>query len=340
MKHLFVVNPKSFLKESDMTDVINNIKDYFNSNSDEEYSVHISRYPRDAVRIVKKYIQKTDELVRVYAVGGDGILYDCLNGMAQFSGTQLAAIPYGISHDFCRVFGEGKEKIFRDIKLQTEAKTLPTDIIYLGHKYALSFCIVGLEAYAYYRYMELRKKLPFSSRKLFKTMILFGLFLAMFDKKVYSHYYEITIDGQNYNGEYMSLNISNGGYFVSDMAPAPMAHPGDGMLDVLLIKNVSRRSMLYAAGAYTKGKYFTFEEENEDRRQEQNIGHVNKEYEKYISHVRCKEIIIRSESSMHIRIDGEMHYDNYIHINVIPNAIEFAAPGGLSYTGRRDGYGK
>lgn len=338
MKHLFVVNPKSFLKETDMMDVIKDIRTYFDSNSDGGYAVHISRYPRDAIRAVKKYIQSTDDIVRVYAVGGDGILYDCLNGMAEFSGAQLATIPYGSFNEFCRVFGDGKEKIFRDIKLQTEAGTVPVDILYLGHKYALSFCVMGVEAFAYYRFLEIRKRLPLLPRKLYKAMLLLGSFLAIADKKTYARNYEITIDGQNYDGKYMAVNISNGGCYGGDMIPAPMAHPGDGMLDIIMIKNISRVRLLSIIDSYTKGKYYTFEAQTQDRRQEQGIGHVNNKYEKFIKHMRCKEIVIRSENPMHIMIDGEMHYDNYIHINVIPGAVEFAAPGGLSYAVRGEGY--
>jgi diacylglycerol kinase family enzyme len=142
MKHLFVINPVSFPKQSDMEAVIAEINRYFKV-SDGEYHIHISRFPRDGIRFVRKYIEAArDEMVRVYAVGGDGIVFDCLNGMSDQPNAQLAIVPYGMYSDFLRVFGEGSQvrDAFRDIETMATTGTMAVDVMSLGLRRTLSFC--------------------------------------------------------------------------------------------------------------------------------------------------------------------------------------------------------
>jgi hypothetical protein len=78
-------------------------------------SIHVSRYLRDAIGVISKYRSGVPEgaVVRVYAVGGDGILFDCLNGIVGLRGVELGALPYGNTCDFPRAFGEEALPLFR-----------------------------------------------------------------------------------------------------------------------------------------------------------------------------------------------------------------------------------
>jgi len=160
MKHLVIVNPKSFAKESGMLSVIADIRTYFKNAANADYTIYISRYPRDAIGVVNDFIKSANEIVRVYSVGGDGILYDCLNGLVGLPNAELAVIPYGKTDDFVRAFGEGKNKIFRDIKKQATANAIPTDIISIGNRYALNFCSAGFAPAVELKYDEMNKTYP------------------------------------------------------------------------------------------------------------------------------------------------------------------------------------
>jgi len=103
MRHFFVINPHSFKAyEKDMIQVLTEIESSFSGKDSDEFNTHISRYPRDAIAVVHRFIASCpgDETVRIYAVGGDGILFECLNGMVDFPNAELTSVPYGNANDF------------------------------------------------------------------------------------------------------------------------------------------------------------------------------------------------------------------------------------------------
>ncbi|MDR2304015.1 MAG: acylglycerol kinase family protein [Treponema sp.] len=102
--------------------------DQFETRIREEYDIRISRFPRHAIRTVWRYLTRAgpETNVRVYAVGGDGILFDCFNGLVGLPNAEFALIPRGRINDFVRSFGEGLADTFRDIPLLASAPTLPT----------------------------------------------------------------------------------------------------------------------------------------------------------------------------------------------------------------------
>ncbi|MDR0624169.1 MAG: acylglycerol kinase family protein, partial [Treponema sp.] len=108
MHHLFILNPKSFRRAREMDSLISSIDSYFKSVNQDNYKLYISRFPRDAIGAIRMFMAgiPEDSRVRVYAAGGDGILFDCLNGVVGFENAELAIMPFGITNNFVRSFGE------------------------------------------------------------------------------------------------------------------------------------------------------------------------------------------------------------------------------------------
>ena len=315
MKHLVIVNPKSFPKKAKMESVIFDIKVYFDSVS-ADYLVYVSRYPRDAMSVVKKYIQETDEIVRVYSVGGDGMTFDCLNGMMGFANAELAVIPYGTSNDFVRAFGENKAHIFRDIEKQATAGTILTDVISIGARSILNFASAGVEAGAVLKFFEVSQKHPGIAHVLGKSLYTACAPLAILDKRITYQKYEITIDGVNYDGNYASINIANSACYGGDKNAVIMAHPADGFFDIILTKSVSSLRLFSVILDYTKGNYYR--------------------YPSVFTHVRGKEVSIRSSSPLQLNTDGESYYDERLDAKIVPNAVKIVAPDNLQYVTRRE----
>ena len=313
MKHLVVVNPKSFDKESDMDSVVRDVRGYFDS-SNMDYFIHTSRYPRDGIRIVKQYVSESDTTVRVYSVGGDGILYDCLNGMMNLPNAQLAVIPYGTTNDFVRAFGENKQQIFRDIEKQARGAVVKTDVLSIGARYALSFCSVGVESASILKYYDIVDQHPRLTAVFGKHLFIAGAFLALLDENTVFQEYELVIDGVLHRGRFAGVNISNTGCYGGDKTPVPMAHPADGHLDVIIQKSVSRPVACAVIRGYTKGRYY--------------------KYPKIFSYIRAKEVLLRSDSRMCINADGEAYYGDRVEARILPEAVNIVAPEGLKYVRR------
>jgi diacylglycerol kinase family enzyme len=254
--------------------------------------------------------------VRIYAIGGDGILFDCINGAVDAPNAELVSVPYGRTNDYIRAFGEGKHDLFRNIDALIDEKiTLPTDLIYYGNNYAINFATVGLESTAIIRMHSLKKKYRKYLEKFpfiyFPLFFLSGL-IAIFDQKLIFQYYTVTIDGEDYSGNYATINVANGPCYGGNMYAVPTAVPDDGYLDVQLYKSQGTLKLLRHLPSYLYGKA----------------------PQKYRLLKRAKKIAIRSQSPLLIQLDGEILIDSAITLEVIPGAIRMVTVKGLRYEGR------
>ena len=320
MKHLFVINPRSFPVQAALDKIFKEIKDCFTDLEGEEFSILISRYPRNAISLIRKKMKefRSGEKVRVYAVGGDGILYDCLNGIIGLPNMELAAVPYGMANDFIRAFGEDKKATFRNIRLQVISPAIATDIIHCGDNYALNFCTVGMESDAIRTSLNIYDQLPRDFRKfhninyfVYITLFYFGGVVAAFNKKVQRQYYKINIDGEDFSGNYATINIANGPCYGGNMHPVITAMPNDGVFDVLFFKH---KSVLRTASLITK---FT-------------RGEFRRYPEDFILK-RLRRIEIQSEDPLLVDLDGEVFFDTSLLIEVMPQAVMVVAPGGIEF---------
>jgi diacylglycerol kinase family enzyme len=274
--------------------------------------VHISRYPRDAVAVVHRYIAKTpaDETVRVYAVGGDGILFDCLNGMADFKNAELTHIPYGKSNVFVRVFGKDAEKKFKDIRALINGTPHPMDIIHCGKNYALSHVAVGLEAQAVITANAfLRRHQSRWARHFIKRIYVLAGFFSVFNQDVMQQDYQLIIDGENATGRFFNINMANGACSAGDMVISPNAIPNDGLMNVQFAKRSNRPlSIFKAIPAYTRGNY------------------KNK---KFFRTQEAKEVTVTSKEPIRVHIDGEAFFTYKLRLKLIKHGINFVAPEGM-----------
>jgi diacylglycerol kinase family enzyme len=301
-----------------MNAFLSSVGHYFETAARAEYDIQISQFPRHAVQIVRRCtIAAEPELIRVYAVGGDGILFDCLNGIAGLPNAELAPVPCGHTNDFVRAFGEGLEGIFRNIPLLAEAPAIPTDMLYCGGNYALNLCTVGLESAAAFRAGAMQKNLRSwprffrNSSYVYNLIYYLGGFMVMFDKKTLMQEYNISIDGEDLSGAYAGINIANGPCYGGDKSAVVTAVPDDGFMDILMFKGNTALRGLRRVVPYTKGHYHRFPGDFTMR--------------------RGKIISIRSADPLMINLDGEMFLDTNITVELITGAVKIAAPNNISY---------
>jgi diacylglycerol kinase family enzyme len=322
-KHLFIINPVSFRSgEEDLDDFISRLKTQFETVIRTDYDIQISRFPRHAVLMTRRYIAQAgpETTVRVYAVGGDGILFDCLNGIVGLPNAELAPVPYGRTNDFVRAFGEGLDDTFRNIPLLAAAPAIFTDILHCGSNYALNLCTIGLESVANSRAVAIQKGLRAwprflrNSSQVYNITYNIGGIMVMFDKKLLTQEYEISIDGEDMSGAYANVNIANGPCCGGNKNPVVTAVPDDGLMDVLVFKSTGTFKGISRIVPYTKGHYDRFPGD--------------------FSLKRGKIISIRSRDPLMINLDGETFLDTNITVELIKGAVNIAAPGNLSYKQR------
>jgi len=313
MKHFFVINPHSFIATEGYQNVIAEIESCFVDGNSDDFRIHISRYTRDAIAVVHDYISSysTDELVRIYAIGGDGILFECLNGMVDFPNAELTSIPYGNANDFVRAFGEDAYHHFRDIKNLLCAPSRPVDIIHCGSNYALNGVNIGLVGQTI---IEAFKVFPHLSAKWLRKNISFAYTLCalkgLVNKALTSQYYTATVDGRDYSGKYCNIYIANHSCIGGDMTPSPYAIPNDGKLNVIFAKSLGTLSLAQKLGEYNKGKFEKFD---------------------FLFHSECNTMEIKSDRMLCVEMDGEGFYAHELVVKIIPNGVRVFAPQGLDF---------
>ncbi len=313
MKHVFVFNPKSFAQQTQMDYIVDTIGQYFRTQEKPNFSIQISHFPRDAIGIIKREVTASEEgeTVRVYAVGGDGILFDCLNGIVGLPNMELTSIPYGKTNDFIRSFGENKIQAFKNISSIVSAKPIPMDIISFGSNYAINTLTVGLESSSVVKMSRFSRRHPmFLNQFTFLYNIFFTMFgvIGAFDYRVLRQQYNIVIDSVDFSGEYSSINIANGPCYGGNKMAVPMARPDDGIFHTVLFKPIGALRTLMVLPHYLKGKPPS-----------------------NCKLVQAKKLEIRSKAPLQIQADGEIFFDTNITIEIKPGAVMFAAPDNISY---------
>ena len=332
MKHLFILNPRSFLNSQQMEGLVSRIHGFFRTAGSGDYMVHISRFPREAIGLIRSCAEtlsgKTG--LRVYAAGGDGILFDCLNGLMGlvyparrsgcFSGRlELAAMPYGRRNNFLRGFGKKGMLLFRDMALQYTSPAVPFDVIYDGNNFALSACVAGTEAVALSNTNKLQQWFENSGlvAKWFSIVFHGGFFYAgglkaCFNKKILQQRYEVTIDGGDFSGRYRCVNIANAPFYGGGKTPVRTAAPNDGLLNVLFARGRNTLRTILQAPLYLSGRF----EASDDF---------------YMR--RGKKIGIRSAAVVCYTLDDVVFFDSKLEIEALPGAVQFVDVTGRGYLG-------
>jgi diacylglycerol kinase family enzyme len=311
--HFFVINPHSFRTLKSIKRILTDLESCFSVGRRTEYKIYISRYSRDAIAAVHRYLVSVpaDEIVRVYAVGGDGILFDCLNGMVDFPNAELTSVPYGSANDFVRAFGENAYKAFRDLKKLTSAPSMPMDIIHCGTNYALLAVNIGIVGKTLIIANEfLRKSSSILVHRHVSNVYSFSAIKAIMDRKLVSQHYDVHMDGADISGHYGNIQIANTACDGGKYTPSPYAIPNDGWLDAIFIKSKNRLDAARVVLARNNGQFEKY---------------------KMCSYSRCREINVKSETPLCIQMDGEAMYAREISVKIIPNGIKIFAPEGIGF---------
>jgi len=312
MKHVFVFDPKAFYGQQwKMDNIQDSIGQYFRTQESPDFSIQFSRYRRNAMSIIHDESEKAQsgDIIRVYAIGGEEILFDCVNAVAHYPNMQIAIVPHGENNDFLKIFGENNIELFRDIPALVQSEALPTDAIRWGVNYALNSCYIGMNSIISKRIKDLKSSMNKTSFILFSK---FSSFLSKisssFNKEIAAREYKITVDDADYSGNYCLIHVANGPYHAGRITGVAEATPDDGLLDIALIRSSHPLGTLASINKYSKGKR-----------------------PKNCVLLQGKKIIIRSANHMWIQLDNEYIQDTGITLSAINHAVQVVTVNNLSY---------
>lgn len=303
MKHIFIVNPAAG-KGQAATHIVPQIEAYFKAHPELSYEVYTMKAQGDG----KTYVEnaaKTGEPLRFYACGGDGTLYEVVNGAYKYPNAAVGILPLGSGNDFARIFGKSDKLL--DIDAQVNAETRKFDLIDAGGHVAINQCSMGLDAevcakQAYF------KKLPGVGGEFAYTM---SLFYCLF-RRLKSDFKIVIDDDKVIEGRMLFALCANSRWYGGGYKGAPKALPDDGLLDFILVrKTVGRLKLAGLVGKYKRGEHLDWD---------------------FTDFVRGKKLQIFSKNPAAVNVDGECEYVTESTFRILPAALEVIMPDMESYT--------
>lgn len=304
MKHLFIINPAA--GSSDGTEKYRKQITSVCDLKGIDYRIEVSAAPGDCTRIAREAAQSGEEY-RIYSCGGDGTLNEVVAGVVGYDNVSVTMFAGGSGNDFIRIFNETAP--FRDLERLLDCEETLFDLMRCNGDVSLNICSVGLDArigtdVANY------KRLP-----LLQGFRAYALSTVVNTIRGVAEHYVVEIDGETVDADHTLICACNGRFYGGGFNPVPDADPTDGLMDVLLIKKVSRLKVAKVIGKYKNGKY--------------------KELPDIIRHFRTDKLVIRCDGPTSINLDGELRIGETVEISVAKEKIRFFYPKGLVWSDQK-----
>ncbi len=302
---MFIINPVAELVKGNIEEIVTSIHGLFKLYSDMQFDIYVTKFSRDAVSYIRKYMADARDIVRVYAVGGSGTLNEVVNGCMHMPNVQIAYYPRGRLNSFINCFGEKNVHLFSSLRNLVMADTIYLDAFSCGNKYGIANCLIGAEASAKYHGDKISEKTGIASDIGFKVAGIHCALSGGFPQEAMN----VVIDGENYSGRYFSMNIANIATYGRKMVPAVEARPDDGRLEIYMIALRNRYKVIPVAYHYTRGSYDSVSDK--------------------VNHIQARKIDITSKSPFCYSLDGEVYFDRKLSCEIVPGAVNFVCPAGL-----------
>lgn len=301
MKHCFVVNPTAG-KGKTISEFMPETERYCKQNN-LDYEIHYTTAAYEGINFVRQRAA-SGEHIRFYSCGGDGTLFEVVNGAYGNPAAEVAFIPLGSGNDFCKLFGTRGQ--FLDIDAQVKGTPADFDLIRCGKYVAINQCSMGFDAEINAKQASF-KKVPFLKGK--STYM--AALLYCFFKKLKNEF-TISIDGgEPFTQKVLFCVAGNSRWYGGGFKAAPLALPDDGLLDFIIVKkNMNRLKLLSLVTPYKNGEHLGWD---------------------ITQYRRGKKLEIHSEKAAAVNYDGEADIQNDCVFEIIEKGIKFVIPTGSSY---------
>ncbi|TFB25094.1 diacylglycerol kinase family lipid kinase [Filobacillus milosensis] len=247
--YVFIINPaagngrgehivKKFVEEHRSS--TNAFRTYFT-----EYPGHAEELAQQIATIYHKSIEL------LFVVGGDGTMYEVLNGLVDFPKVPLSFIPVGSGNDFARGCGMPlkPEENLRETFNQTDLKPYWAgryikDFQNERHSHLFASSLgFGFDAEVADRSNRSRIKKWFNKIHLKSLIYVIGLFFTIF--KFQPKTIQLNIDGKEHTlSNIWMLTITNHPYFGGGMKIAPNAKINKKRMYVTIVHKISKLKLL------------------------------------------------------------------------------------------------
>jgi YegS/Rv2252/BmrU family lipid kinase len=253
-----------------------------------------------AIELAKSAAKKGYELV--VSVGGDGTINEIVNGLynaGNIRDVTLGIISTGVGSDFIRTIGiprsykEACQRLMNSRKLVVDLGVVEyVNNGEVSKRLFVNFAGLGFDAEVVKATTQRFKALGSTPSYLIGLLTTF----VFYETKQVS----LILDGQPEERRVWTILMSNGKYGGGGMLAAPNADLTDGLLDVVVIGDLSKLNLLKSLPRIYKGTH---------------LSHPK------VTVKRAREIDIRPRQQMSLQADGELLGQSPAHVYMLPTML-------------------
>lgn len=306
MKHIFVINPAAGQGKS--LEFIKPKIEEVCKKCDLDYEIYVTSKQGDGIEFCRERAKSGEEL-RFYACGGDGTLYEVVNGSYGYKNVQVAVIPLGSGNDFIRLFGTKEE--FLVLEDVVNGVPVEFDVIKCGDEIAINQCSMGMDAEVCAMQGKI-KKLPLVTGE---GAYYIGCLYAIIKK--FKNRFTYTIDdGETITDDVLFCFAGNSRWYGGGFKAAPLALPDDGLLDFVIVKSgFSRLKLLKILNVYKRGEHLDWDE---------------------TTFKRGKKVVIHSEKPAAVNVDGECQFVTDTSFEIVEKGMTYVVPAKSEFLKERE----
>lgn len=264
-----------------------------------------------AIRLAKNGIE--EGFRKIIVAGGDGTLSEVVNGIflqntCKSTDVQLGMIPVGTGNDWGRTYDLPK-KYTKVIKVIKRGRLFTQDAGCVSYhdsdgpqkRYFINVCGTGYDALVASKTNRLKDKGKGNT-----LSYLLNIFTGLWQYK-HTHL-EITVDGKEvFRGKVLSMNLGICRFNGNGMMQVPKAIPDDGLLDLTLIRAISKMKVIKHVSKLYDGSFIKL---------------------KFVELYRGKEcrIVSRPGGAAFLEADGESLGHSPLEFGVIPKSLSLIIP--------------
>lgn len=263
----------------------------------------LSEAQGDLATLARDAVQDGAELI--VAVGGDGTVNEVVNGIIGAGGAELAVIPRGTGRDFVRTYGiPGDLDDAIDIAASGATRAVDVGLVSYrtwagtdGRGYFANVASAGISG-------AIAKRTNESSKALGGRLSYYWATVTVFVRWRTGEMH-VSVDDEVRRGKMIDVVVANGRYLGGGMMMCPEAEPDDGLFDVLVIGDVTKRDLAFTLPKVYRGKH---------------LPHPR------LEPLRGRVVTIETDEPLPIELDGEQPGTTPVRFEIVPKALRVRVP--------------
>ncbi len=292
MKHIFIVNPTSGKGDGKRAAAAIQ-KEIEQNHLDGE--IRLTEYAGQAQKLAAEI--KPDPETIVYAVGGDGTIWEVLNGLPP--GLRMGILPCGTGNDYYRMIDQRKLPFAQMLHETIQGKPVEVDFGQCHHWRFHNCTTLGLDARVNDLAIKLYQNYPLP------RFSVYGLAAVLCALKPAPFELVLKTETEMIRQKAIIAAVMNGSCYGNGFIAAPQADLQDGLFDICVIEPLTLWETLWLMPKYKQGKHT----------------HL-----KQCKMLRASEIEIHVDKPILMQSDGEGFTSNHVRISTGPYKLPLIVP--------------